>query len=490
MKAFQTPSAVPILRSLKGRTGNKPHRRTPWNLGVALIGMLIIGAAPDAIPGESAFRMNLDYAIFYDQANNPYVEIYYAFDKSEFVFVSGAEGAKQAEALIAARITKGSTVVVNDAWRMQFQTDDQASTSRIVDVVRYAVDPGRYELTLSTTDLNDQSRRDSITVTLEINPYRQEGLVLSDIELASNIMRSSAEKKSSFFKNTLEVIPNPGGLYGEGRPMLFFYLEAYNLLNTIDGSKYRMRCWVTDRDGVEVAECPATERVKGKNIDASVEVGTVDVSKLHSGRYHLNLGIGEVGGDYVARRRKEFFVQNISEIEAARRAKMSGLSQSVFANWSEAQLDAEFDIVQYLLNDEGKSLYKSLESTDAKRNFLYSFWKSRDPSPGTLINENREAYLERKEYADRKFRRMGREGWKTDRGRVYMVYGKPNDIEYFPSSPQYYPYEIWTYEGIEGGVEFVFVDATGFNEYVLVHSSATGEIQDYNWRNRRARVLR
>jgi hypothetical protein len=76
---------------------------------------------------------------------------------------------------------------------------------------------------------------------------------------------------------------------------------------------------------------------------------------------------------------------------------------------------------------------------------------------------------------------MGREGWLTDRGRIYLVYAEPDEIERFPNSSGSKPYEIWHYNQIESGVIFVFIDRSGFGDYSLVNSTKRGEIQDDSW---------
>jgi len=83
--------------------------------------------------------------------------------------------------------------------------------------------------------------------------------------------------------------------------------------------------------------------------------------------------------------------------------------------------------------------------------------------------------------ANQRYRAMGREGWRTDRGRVLMIYDEPNEIERFPSAQNNKPYEIWYYYSIENGVQFIFIDRSGFGDYVLVHSTKRGELQDEEW---------
>jgi hypothetical protein len=74
-----------------------------------------------------------------------------------------------------------------------------------------------------------------------------------------------------------------------------------------------------------------------------------------------------------------------------------------------------------------------------------------------------------------------REGWKTDMGRVLLVYDEPDEIERVPSSNELRSYQIWRYFKIEGGVEFIFVELRSGGEMELVHSTARNELQDPTW---------
>ena len=108
----------------------------------------------------------------------------------------------------------------------------------------------------------------------------------------------------------------------------------------------------------------------------------------------------------------------------------------------------------------------------------------RDPDPSTPRNEAYQDYMARVKKSNDRYTSMGREGWKTDRGRVYLTYGEPSEIERFPNQTNTKPYEIWHYNDLEGGVIFVFADLTGFSQYTLVNSTLRGELRDDNWQNR------
>lgn len=93
------------------------------------------------------------------------------------------------------------------------------------------------------------------------------------------------------------------------------------------------------------------------------------------------------------------------------------------------------------------------------------FWKKRDPTPGTEKNEFEEVYFQRIDYANEHFS-CSFKGWKTDRGRVYIKIGAPDDVERHPFEIDQRPYEVWYYYALK--FKFVFVDEHGFGDYVLV----------------------
>lgn len=465
-----------------------------WSKPGFLLGVvvcLLVGLT-EVARTQHEFHVNVDCAVFHHPEDGPYAELYYGFDKRDLVTIRDERGRDFGEALVQLRVTREDEVFLSDIWRMEVEPFDSTEAhSKVVDMLRYSMEPGEYKLTFVVEDLNKRSRKDSVSMPLEVNAFQETRLLLSDIEFATSI-RKASNGQDHFTKNTLEVLPNPGALYGDGLPMLFYYVEAYNLLSSIEGDRYETRCWITDTDGNEVEGVSEVRRTKTKRIDASVEVGAMRVADLPSGTYRFHFSIGPVNEDPLVTQSKRFYIYSESMMAARRVATdlASEMLSSEFGDMDEEELDKHFKIIGYIINEEARSLYSKLETMEAKRMFLYRFWKAQDPNPETKVNEFRQMYLERMEYANEEFRRMGKEGWKTDRGRVYMIYGPPDYVDRFPSTTKTYPYEIWYYDRIEGGVEFVFVDASGIREYVLVHSDATGEIKDPDWERNRAAIIR
>jgi GWxTD domain-containing protein len=139
----------------------------------------------------------------------------------------------------------------------------------------------------------------------------------------------------------------------------------------------------------------------------------------------------------------------------------------------------EEDVV-YIITDEERAAFKQLSNDEERDNFIEAFWQRRDPTPDTEENEYKEEHYQRIAYANEHFA-AGVPGWKTDRGRIYIVFGKPDEIESHPSGGTYerpmeegggetstFPFEDWRYRYIEGiGQEVIieFVDTCMCGEY-------------------------
>jgi len=144
--------------------------------------------------------------------------------------------------------------------------------------------------------------------------------------------------------------------------------------------------------------------------------------------------------------------------------------------------------VVYIISSKEKEAFKSLRTDEESESFIQSFWKRRDPTPDTPFNEYREEHYRRIEYANKHFFE-GRTGWRTDRGRVYIMFGPPDFREtnpgggrgfiFGPQAPTAeFPSEVWTYRHIPGlrarisRIDFTFVDYYNTGSYQLADNPA------------------
>ncbi len=136
--------------------------------------------------------------------------------------------------------------------------------------------------------------------------------------------------------------------------------------------------------------------------------------------------------------------------------------------------------VVYIITDEEKKAFKDLQTDEEREQFIEQFWLRRDPTPDTVENEFKEEHYRRIAYANEHYA-SGIPGWKTDRGRIYIMYGPPDENESHPAGGTYerpieegggetstYPFEDWRYRYIEGvgqNIVIEFVDPTETGEY-------------------------
>jgi GWxTD domain-containing protein len=136
--------------------------------------------------------------------------------------------------------------------------------------------------------------------------------------------------------------------------------------------------------------------------------------------------------------------------------------------------------VPYIITDEERRSFMSLSNDEERDAFIENFWLRRNPNPDSPENEYREEHYRRIAYANEHFA-AGKPGWKTDRGHIYIAYGKPDDIDAHPSGGNYerpqdegggststFPFEIWHYrylEGIGENVDIEFVDTCQCGDY-------------------------
>ncbi|MCU1236454.1 MAG: peptidase BlaR1, partial [Candidatus Solibacter sp.] len=138
--------------------------------------------------------------------------------------------------------------------------------------------------------------------------------------------------------------------------------------------------------------------------------------------------------------------------------------------------------VAYIVTDAERAAFKALPTDAEREHFIEQFWLRRDPTPDTAVNEFKDEHYRRIAYANEKFSTSaGLAGWKTDRGRIYITYGPPDEKETHPSGGEYkrpasegggmtktFPFEQWRYRFIEGvgtNVIIEFVDPTLAGEF-------------------------
>ncbi len=449
---------------------------------------LLVGMSGAAVAQSKLLRA-IDYAQFKYDSVSTEVEIYAAISPSSLLFqkVNNKSGAGDSTELVSnaklefrlENLATGSVSQVSSEIPVRMpDTSTIAQDSRIVSITKILADTGRYRLTALALEGKSSTPVDSFQTFLEVTPYPRSELSVSSIELCSAISQA-ASKDDPYYKNTLHVVPNPEDTYGTGIPSVSYYAEIYGLGSRNDSTEYNISWSIVDTYGRTVKR---RSTLKSGISQEVVEIGSTNISNLPSGRYALDLSVADSTTKKMVSTTKYFFIYNpyVKQPEVAAGSDVNVLS-SPFYQMGLKQLDDVFYAANYLESPQQTTEYKKIKTIEGKRRFLADFWAAENRKAGPNGFNSWRSFDERFKYADIKFKTAFKRGWLTDRGRVYIDYGRPDEIDRHPSSSSSKPYEVWTYNSIQGGVIFVFVDLTGFNDYELIHSTMQGEVSDPDW---------
>lgn len=336
----------------------------------------------------------------------------------------------------------------------------------------FAARPGRYTVEVAITDsASGRVTRQSLAVSGYVGSPTASDLLLATGMRQAPGAADTAPRAGEVRKGTLF-------LSAAGRPVLTpqqaelgYYAEIY--LAAPETVAVAMR--VTRPDGGQVIAIAPQQLALGAGGGATR--GLVPLAGLPPGEYRLELTVKGRSGEQV---RVAPFGMAGFETEAALAAVAPGPRDAF--DGSEAQLDTLYAPLVYIMRENEQGMYPTL-SSDGKRNYLRQFWDRRDPTPGTPRNEAQEDYYRRIADANLRFREGGTAqipGWRTDRGRIFVKYGAPDEVLSRPQASSSNPYEVWKYTRGRA-LKYAFLDQTRFGNYALIWTDDRREPSRPNW---------
>jgi GWxTD domain-containing protein len=435
---------------------------------------------------QNELNLEFDYAQFrYDSTSN-YFEIYYSFDQEDLT-QTVEDGISVVKALMHIQIqnTETDELVVNKDWKLVQPVNGLNSTEKskaLLGALGFILKKGDYTVNISVKDETNENIKKAFTENVNVSPFYSNSFVISDIELASRIINDNTNTQSIFYKNTLEVFPNPSILYSYLNPVLFYYSEIYGL-NVGDNKNPLELTKIIVNSNNQVID--QKKKSIGREQESIVEIGFFNLIKEPTDTYTLVLSLSDSISKKTIVSSKKFFFVNPDVVATNRLDNLqSDYMSSEFAVYLDEECDDLFAKSKIIASSKEIEEYESLDSLNHKRDYLFKFWQRRDNNPNTQVNEFKKEFFERINIANARYKTMSNQGYKTDRGRVYLKLGEPDEIDRHPNETDTKPYEVWYYNQVEGGVVYIFADLTGFNYYELLHSTKRGELQDPNWQRR------
>jgi GWxTD domain-containing protein len=351
-----------------------------------------------------------------------------------------------------------------------------------VEQVRLAAPPGEYEALAHLEGAGATSFGQIEIVADVVVPAYGDGTStrLSSLQLATSVARAT-DPEDRFAKSGLRLVPNPDLFYGADRPVVPVYVEVYN---PPGDSTYTLLTFLTDGSGM--APLPGTEQRQSRPVRAvDPVIQQLDIAALPSGVYYVRVAVLDAANEAVTETSARFYVINpdVARPELAM-AEMTA-EETLYAAMATEELEREVELATVVATGRERSQISALATDDDRRAFLVRFWTSRDTDPRPNVNGARDRFFELLRTVESRFGRGSRDGYRTDRGRVYLTYGAPSAVDRRDNEPNLLPHELWEYERIpgQGRAIFVFVDRFATGQLELVHSTVTGEVSLPNWEN-------
>lgn len=429
--------------------------------------------AQDTLQQKLPLGVVTDYACF-REGDSIRLEIYYALSSTELTLtptdsMTGGPGKNLAYVLAYLDLfTPEGRPLDSLSKTTAFRVARADTTNELSEIFDFWVRPGNYLARLSVWDMKS-GRAGQDTLDVLVPDLTRPGLNLSSLQLARLIADKKRQPQASLYmKGGRLIVPNPPATYSLDDPRLYFYAELYGLVPARPELKnFDLEYAILNGAGDTLKSSGFHKHPKEEPAALSA---SVDLSMLPPGAYSLVLNAHDPATGAAVSQSKMFWL----------------FPPSLRPPVAEEELDYFPKVTHFLLTNQEKAIYRASNRT-GQLNFINEWWQKHDPTPQTPENEYKfEAYRRFIKAVERFSRSMGAaDGWQTDRGRVLMLYGEPNNIEQSPASPDNLPWLKWDYTRLASGKTglFVFADLRGLGNYELVHSTVAGEKQNPNWEN-------
>ena len=302
----------------------------------------------------------------------------------------------------------------------------------VIEKFIFLLEPDEYNLTIKLTDLD--TRKSLIRERkIERRDFRRDKIHLSDILFADSL-EFDQHGVTKMKPNILRTFDDPTSQF-----RAYYEIYAPEGADSVEVSHN-----VTNAYGETVYDHTEIVAAVGKQIKHVIPLGELIEAP---GIYELQ--VRTVSNGHQATMRSRFFIQ---------------WSNFTFVD---SNLDLAIEQLKYVANR--KDINAMLDATENERQMLFDeFWRQRDPTPDTERNELREEFFNRVNFSNKNFTILSsnRDGWQTDRGRMYIIYGPPTDIERETAQVNMAAYEIWYYRHLNR--RFIFADRSGIGDYQLM----------------------
>ncbi len=429
-----------------------------------------------------------NYGIFNVPSGSPFIETYLTVIGSS-IRHKAVNGGLQGSVNIKVLITKNGELYTGDNYNLLSPVDkDTLSITSFIDNHRYALPNGSYGIEITLTDNNDPLKKSFTYKENVVINYSKTEISSSSIQALESYAKTV--NQSSISKSGYDLIPYNVNYYPEKQNKLSFYMETYATDTVLGKGQNFVYEYHIERkeDSVEMM------RGFKKQTTAKVNplLAQLDISGLETGNYYLVIQLKDKTNK--VQLQKKWFFQRRNNILKAIGYKEKRSVYEFFGNYN--NIDTMKMFVECLwpisttLEKDWQINVSLSKDPEAMKKYIVDFWQKKsgdslDPLQLWI------AYYDQVKYVNKTFRCGKQRGYYTDRGRMYLQYGKPDQRVQQPSEPYSYPYEIWQYYTVydQTNGQFyhnkkcVFVNKNIADDcYKLIHCEIRGEQYNDKWR--------
>lgn len=444
-------------------------------------GMMLTGSE---LVQAKTMQAHLSYASFYSMEEGPYIETYLSINPERVNYIKMPDGKFQATVKVTMMFKQGENVAAFDKYVLNSPKLDDTSKINVqfIDQKRFLLDNGDYNFVLVISDKHSSNEPYTVSEPVTID-YSTDKTGFSDIQLVDNYKKSN--KENILTKSGYDLVPYPSNYFPGNKENFTFYAELYNTGKVLGkGEPFLLKYFLENAKSKKTLESFVRIRRMEAN-PVHIVFHNFDISELPSGNYNITLQVYNKKNQLVASK-STFFQRSNPDIKMSKEdlADISISSTFVDKYQDEKQLEEYIRSLEPIATQLEKTFIHSNLTTknpEVLKKFFYSFWMERNKMQP---EKQWKQYKMRADLADERFGTHVKEGYETDRGRIFLKYGKPNSISRSYNEPQAYPYEIWHYYSVgkQRNGKFVFyTHDIVTNDFELVHSNVQGEIQNRKW---------
>ena len=426
----------------------------------------------------------------------PFYETYLSVIGNSVKFVKNSNGKYQGTVDISISFSQKGEL--KNAQKYSLNSPELDDTLKgfpnFLDQQRYTLPNGMYDVEISIADKNAPSEKPLVTkIPVTVN-FPPEIISLSGIQLLESYTKSTTP--GVLTKSGFDLLPYVSTYYPENISKLKFYTEIYNSKKIAgEGQKILLSYFLENFETkVKLSEFSAFSKQAANEVN--ILLAEFNIESLPTGNYNLVVEVRDK--DNMLQGEQKIFIQRKNKALQLSEADLKSLDVSKTFAGNYKNVDTLMGYLRSLRPIASFSEVDFLENQLRERNlplmqqFFFVFWKTRYPDNAEI------SWLEySKEVAktNREFGTYGMKGYDTDRGRVYLQYGPPDQRNMSEHEPSAYPYEIWEYYTLtdkkqvftnpnnrQSNKKFVFYNPDLVsNKYRLIHSNAKGEINNTNW---------